>query len=122
MGNDLRIALRSLVRSPAFLVTAVASLAIAIGATVAAFAVIDAVRLRALPFVNADRLVIIRRARKRDCAAMPRLVQRLVRDIRAGPSDAPVPVRRRRRRDHQWRQVTHAQRRSRSRHRRRRHA
>ena len=59
MANDLRIALRSLLRSPGFLVTAVASLAIAIGATVAAFAVIDAVRLRALPFVNADRLVII---------------------------------------------------------------
>jgi putative ABC transport system permease protein len=59
MANDLRIALRSLVRSPGFLVTAVASLAIAIGATVAAFAVIDAVRLRALPFASADRLVII---------------------------------------------------------------
>jgi putative ABC transport system permease protein len=59
MGNDLRIALRSLIRSPGFLITAVASLAIAIGATVAAFAVIDAVRLRALPFANADRLVII---------------------------------------------------------------
>ena len=57
--NDLRLALRSLLRSPGFLVTAVGSLAIAIGAAVAAFSVIDAVRLRALPFVDADRLVII---------------------------------------------------------------
>ena len=59
MPHDLRIALRSLLRSPGFLVTAVGSLAIAIGASVAAFSVIDAVRLRALPFVDADRLVVI---------------------------------------------------------------
>ena len=59
MTHDLRIALRSLLRSPGFLITAVGSLAIAIGASVAAFSVIDAVRLRALPFINADRLVMI---------------------------------------------------------------
>ena len=59
MSHDLRIALRSLLRSPGFLVTAVGSLALAIGASVAAFSVIDAVRLRALPFTNADRLVVI---------------------------------------------------------------
>jgi hypothetical protein len=59
MTHDLRIALRSLLRSPGFLVTAVGSLAIAIGASVAAFSVIDAVRLRALPFIDADRLVAI---------------------------------------------------------------
>lgn len=59
MTHDLRIALRSLLRSPGFLITAVGSLAIAIGASVAAFSVIDAVRLRALPFVDADRLVVL---------------------------------------------------------------
>ena len=59
MPQELRFALRSLLRSPGFLITAVGSLAIAIGASVAAFSVIDAVRLRALPFVSADRLVII---------------------------------------------------------------
>ena len=59
MPQELRFALRSLLRSPGFLITAVGSLAIAIGASVAAFSVIDAVRLRALPFIDADRLVII---------------------------------------------------------------
>jgi putative ABC transport system permease protein len=59
MTQELRFALRSLLRSPGFLITAVGSLAIAIGASVAAFSVIDAVRLRALPFVDADRLVVI---------------------------------------------------------------
>ena len=59
MPQELRFALRSLLRSPGFLITAVGSLAIAIAASVAAFSVIDAVRLRALPFIDADRLVII---------------------------------------------------------------
>src|SRR5262249_46968117 len=59
MTQELRFALRSLLRSPGFLITAVGSLAIALRARVAAFSVIDAVRLRALPFVNADRLVVI---------------------------------------------------------------
>jgi putative ABC transport system permease protein len=59
MSQELRFALRALLRSPGFLFTAVGSLAIAIGASVAAFSVIDAVRLRALPFVDADRLVVI---------------------------------------------------------------
>src|SRR5688572_13285421 len=59
MTHDLRIALRSLLRSPGFLVTAVGSLAIAMGASVAAFSVIDAVRFRALPFIDADRLVVL---------------------------------------------------------------
>ena len=57
MPQELRFALRSLLRSPGFLITAVGSLSIAIGASVAAFSVIDAVRLRALPFLGADRLV-----------------------------------------------------------------
>ena len=56
---DLRTALRVLARSPGFLVTAVLSLAIAIGASAAAFSVLDAVRLRALPFPDGDRLVVL---------------------------------------------------------------
>ena len=59
MKQDLQFALRSLLRSPGFLTAAVGSLALAIGASVAAFSVIDSVRLRALPFANADRLVVI---------------------------------------------------------------
>ena len=56
---DLRAALRSLVRSPGFLVAAVLSLALGIGAGSAAFGVIDAVRLRTLPFKDGDRLVVL---------------------------------------------------------------
>ncbi len=56
---DFKAALRSLARSPGFLATTVISLALGLGAAASAFGVIDAVRFRALPFKDADRLVII---------------------------------------------------------------
>ena len=52
-------ALRSLLRSPGFFLTAVLSLGLGLGAGAAAFSVIDAVRFRALPFPNGDRLVVL---------------------------------------------------------------
>jgi putative ABC transport system permease protein len=57
--RELRLAVRSLLRSPAFTVTAVLSLALAVGGSAAAFSVLDAVRFRALPFRDADRLVLL---------------------------------------------------------------
>src|SRR5690349_10902164 len=73
MMTSLRLALRSLLRSPGFFVTAVLSLSLAIGAATAAFSVIDAVRFRAMPFLNADRLVVIGEipAARRDGAPPP---------------------------------------------------
>lgn len=53
------IALRSLFRSPGFFVTAVLSLGLGLGAGAAAFSVLDAVRFRALPFPDGDRLVVL---------------------------------------------------------------
>ena len=57
LAHDVRYAVRSLRRSPAFAVTAVLTLSIGIGAAVAIFAVIDGVLLRPLPYKNPDRLV-----------------------------------------------------------------
>src|SRR5262245_11288814 len=59
LGHDLRHAVRSLARSPGFVATAVLSLAVGIGASAAAYSVLDAVRFRALPFPEADRLVVV---------------------------------------------------------------
>jgi predicted permease len=53
----VRRAVRRLWRSPAFAASAVATLAIGIGSTVAVFTLVDAVLLRPLPFAEADRLV-----------------------------------------------------------------
>jgi predicted permease len=64
---DAIVAARSLRRSPGFVVSAVFSLALAIGAGVAGFGVIDAVRFRALPFPNANRLVLISETPKGGC-------------------------------------------------------
>ncbi|MEO7963826.1 MAG: ABC transporter permease, partial [Gemmatimonadaceae bacterium] len=59
LARDVRLAARSLRRTPGFTVTAVLSLALAIGASAAAFSVIDAVRFRALPFPDSERLVLL---------------------------------------------------------------
>src|ERR1700730_1557685 len=57
--SDLRFAVRQLCKAPAFTITAIATVAICIGANLAIFAVINSVLLRPLPFPNADRLVTI---------------------------------------------------------------
>src|SRR5258707_11204659 len=57
--NDLRFAIRQLRKSPAFTITALATVAICLGANLAVFEVIDSILLRPLPFPQSDRLVTI---------------------------------------------------------------
>ena len=57
--QDVRYALRALRRSPAFSVVAIVVLAIGIAGNTAMFSLVDAVRLRALPYAESDRLVIL---------------------------------------------------------------
>jgi predicted permease len=62
LRQDLRSARRTLARSPGFALTAVAIAAIGIGATAAAFSMVDHVLIRPFPFARQDRLVILRQA------------------------------------------------------------
>src|SRR5687767_13988429 len=57
--NNLRFALRQLRKAPAFTLTALATIAICLGANLAIFAVINSILLRPLPFPQSDRLVTI---------------------------------------------------------------
>jgi len=58
--QDLRFAVRSLRRAPAFPLAAIATLALGIGATTAIFSTLNAVLLKPLPYPNPDDLYGIR--------------------------------------------------------------
>jgi hypothetical protein len=57
--NDFRFALRQLRNGPAFTATALATVAICLGANLAIFSLVDSILLRPLPFRDAEQLVTI---------------------------------------------------------------
>src|SRR5690349_14787422 len=60
MINDVRIALRNLIRIPGFALAFVLTLGLGIGANTAIFSVINGVLLRPLPYPDADRIMHLR--------------------------------------------------------------
>jgi len=56
--QDLRVALRSFLKAPAFLVAVLVTLGLGIGGNVAMFGILDASLFRALPYRQPDRLVM----------------------------------------------------------------
>src|SRR3954468_24147197 len=59
VAKDVRYAVRTLRRSPAFTAAAVLTLSIAIGATAAIFSLVDAVILKSLPVTRPEALVLV---------------------------------------------------------------
>jgi hypothetical protein len=57
MWGDFKYAARMLIKSPAFSLVAIITLALGIGANTAIFSVVEGTLLRPLPFANANRLV-----------------------------------------------------------------
>ena len=64
--RNIRYAVRTLAKSPAFTATVILTLTLCIGASSAVFSAIDAVLLRPLPFPNGDQLMELRQSNPKD--------------------------------------------------------
>src|SRR4051812_22799349 len=58
-NQDLRFALRTLVRRRGFSIIAIATLALGVGITTAIFSVVNGILLRPLPYKDADRIISV---------------------------------------------------------------
>src|SRR2546426_5281407 len=69
LWKDLSVAIRQFRRQPGFALAVISTLALAIGANIAVFSVVNAVLFRALPFTAPERLVWIASVRTDNPAA-----------------------------------------------------
>lgn len=72
MTDDLKFGWRQLIKAPGFTITAVLTLALAIGANTAVFSLVDAVLLKSIPYPQPERLGTMQGIYSRDGAEIDR--------------------------------------------------
>lgn len=90
--DDLRSAVRSLLRAPRFTVFAVATLALGVGATTAVFTVVERVVLRPLPYPGSERMALVGIEPRNDPGSIGPLSPALLAALDAAPGPAEVIV------------------------------
>jgi putative ABC transport system permease protein len=90
--TDVRFAVRQLRRAPGFAAIVVATLALGVGANSAIFALADAALLRALPFAEPERLVMVWEERGGVFTTMPSPIEFRDWSARARSFDRLVPL------------------------------
>ncbi len=86
--DDLRLALRTLRRAPAYTLTVILTLGLGIGGATAVYSVLHSVILRPLPYAPADRVMLLAERNR-----PPIFASRRIPPSRTGP---PAPTRSRR--------------------------
>ncbi len=84
LRQDVRFAVRTLVKAPGFTAAVVATIALGVGATTAIFTVVNGIVLRPLPFPGSERVVMICETNPRTswCGASPLNMADLARESR----------------------------------------
>ena len=72
IADDLRYRWRQLIKAPGFSITAILTLALAIGANTAVFSLVDAVLLKSIPYPQPERLGTVGAIYTRDGAEIRR--------------------------------------------------
>ena len=91
-GQDLRLAVRSLARTPGYAALAIGTLALGLGLGAAAFSLVDGVLIRPLPFPNADRLVLVKATVPPEGSETPELAYLDALDLRSADVFADFSV------------------------------
>lgn len=86
--QELRFAARALRRAPTFTLFAVCTLALGVAATTTVFTILDRVVLRALPYPDADRLVVIGSEFQQDPGGVGPLSVAQITDLMENPGPA----------------------------------